>query len=124
MEKAIELTVEYVKERKAFGKPLLALQNTRFKLAEAKTEATIARVFVDHCIERVIEGTLDVETACMAKWWVSQKQCEIVDECLQHHGGYGYMNEYPIAQMYADSRVAKIYGGANEVMKEVIGRSL
>ncbi|MEH6824954.1 MAG: acyl-CoA dehydrogenase family protein, partial [Motiliproteus sp.] len=114
MEKAIELTVDYVKERKAFGKPLLALQNTRFKLAEAKTEATIARVFVDNCIDRVIDGTLDVETACMAKWWVSQKQCEIVDECLQLHGGYGYMMEYPIAQMYADSRVAKIYGGANE----------
>jgi acyl-CoA dehydrogenase len=124
MEQAIEQTVQYVKDRKAFGKPLLALQNTRFKLAEAKTEATIARVFVDHCVERVIEGSLDVETACMAKWWVSQKQCEIIDECLQLHGGYGYMMEFPIAQMYVDARVTKIYGGANEIMKEVIGRSL
>ena len=124
MEQAVEETVQYVKDRKAFGKPLLALQNTRFKLAEAKTETTIGRVFVDHCIERVIEGSLDVETACMAKWWVSQKQCEIIDECLQLHGGYGYMMEFPITQMYADARVAKIYGGANEIMKEVIGRSL
>jgi acyl-CoA dehydrogenase len=124
MEVAIEETVQYVKDRKAFGKPLMALQNTRFKLAEAKTEATIARVFADHCIERVIEGSLDVATACMAKWWMSQKQCEIVDECLQLHGGYGYSMEFPITQMYADARIAKIYGGANEIMKEVIGRSL
>jgi acyl-CoA dehydrogenase len=124
MELALENTVKYVKDRSAFGKPLLALQNTRFKLAEAKTETTVARIFVDNCIKRTIAGTLDVETACMAKWWTTQKQCEIIDECLQLHGGYGYMMEQTIAQMYTDSRAAKIYAGANEVMKEVIGRTL
>lgn len=124
MEYALEETVQYVKDRKAFGKPLLALQNTRFKLAEAKTETAIGRVFVDYCVERVIDGSLDVETACMAKWWISQKQCDVVDECLQLFGGYGYTMEFPIAQMYADARVAKIYGGANEIMKEVVARSL
>ncbi len=124
MERALELTVEYVKERKAFGKHLIDFQNTRFKLAECKTEAKIARIFVDHCIERVLDGTLDTATAAMAKWWTTQKQCEIVDECMQHFGGYGFMLEYPIAHMYADSRVQKIYGGSNEIMKELIARSL
>jgi acyl-CoA dehydrogenase len=124
MERALGETVAYVKERKAFGKALFELQNTRFKLAECKTEAHIARVFIDNCIERLLAGKLDAATASMAKWWGTQKQCEIVDACLQLHGGYGYMLEYPIAQLYADSRVQKIYGGSNEIMKELIARSL
>lgn len=124
MELAIEYTVKYVKERKAFGQPLNGFQNTRFKLAECKTEAQIARVFLDHCIELLIPGKLDTTTASMAKWWCTQKQCEIVDECLQLFGGYGYMMEYPIANMYVDGRVQKIYGGTNEIMKEMIARTL
>ncbi|TYO98425.1 acyl-CoA dehydrogenase [Geothermobacter ehrlichii] len=124
IERAIDLTVQYVKDRKAFGKPLIEFQNTRFKLAECKTEAKIARVFFDHCVEEVLAGNLDSTTAAMAKWWFTQKQCEIVDECFQFFGGYGYMLEYPIAHLYADSRVQKIYGGANEIMKELIARSL
>ncbi|MDU8929820.1 acyl-CoA dehydrogenase family protein [Alisedimentitalea sp. MJ-SS2] len=124
MEKALQETVAYTSERKAFGKPLLALQNTRFKLAEVKTITHVARVFVDDCVARHMRGELDATTASMAKWWCTQMQCDAVDECLQLHGGYGYMMEYPIAQMYADSRVQKIYGGANEVMKELIARSL
>jgi alkylation response protein AidB-like acyl-CoA dehydrogenase len=123
-EMAIEETVKYVKERKAFGKAVMDFQNTRFKLAECKTEATIMRIFVDHCIEEHIEKKLTAEKVSMAKWWTTQKQCEIVDECLQLHGGYGYMWEYPIARFYADSRVQKIYGGTNEIMKELISRSL
>ncbi len=124
MERAIALTQAYVKERKAFGKRILDFQNTRFTLAECQTEATIARVFVDQCMMELLAGTLTVERAAMAKWWTTQKQCEIVDECLQLHGGYGLMLEYPIARLYADSRVQKIYGGTNEIMKELIARSL
>jgi acyl-CoA dehydrogenase len=124
MERAIALTVDYVKSRTAFGKSLIEFQNTRFKLAECKTEATIARVFVEKCTERVLEGSLDVETAAMAKWWTTQKQNEIVDECLQLFGGYGYMKEYPISRLWTDARVQKIYGGTNEIMKELIGRGL
>ena len=124
METALETTIRYTSERQVFGKSLLEMQNTRFKLAEAKTTAHVARVFVDNCIERHINGGLDATTASMAKWWVTQMQCDVVDECLQLHGGYGYMNEYPIAQMYADARVQKIYGGSNEIMKELIARSL
>jgi len=124
MERAIELTVDYTKERKAFGKPLLDFQNTAFTLAERRTEAMIARVFVDFCIERMIAGDLDAVTASMAKWWCSEKQVETIDECLQLHGGYGYMEEYPISRMYVDARVQKIYGGANEIMKLLISRSL
>ncbi len=124
IERAVEITAQYAKERKLFGRALLALQNTRFKLAEAKTIAHVARVFIDSCIERLIAGELDAVTASMAKWWTTQMQCEIIDECLQLHGGYGYMPEYPICEMYADARVQKIYGGANEVMKEIIARSL
>ncbi len=124
IEHALEVTSHYTKERKAFGKALLDMQNTRFKLAEVATIAHIARVFVDSCIQRLIAGTLDPVTASMAKWWTSQMQCDVVDECLQLHGGYGYMLEYPIAQMYADARVQKIHGGANEIMKEIIARSL
>ena len=100
------------------------MQNSRFRLAEVKTIATISRVFVDHCIEQHVAGNLDNVTASMAKWWCSQMHCDVVDECLQLHGGYGYMMEYPIAQMYADARVQKIYGGSNEIMKELIARSL
>lgn len=124
MERALEDTINYTAERKAFGKPILALQNTRFKLAEAKTTTHIARVFIDNCVERHLKGELDSATASMAKYWVTEMQCNVVDECLQLHGGYGYMMEYPIAQMYADSRVQKIYGGTNEIMKELIARTL
>lgn len=123
-EKAVKDTVAYTKERKAFGKALLDMQNTRFKLAEARTKAHIARIFMDDCVARHVEGRLDAATASMAKWWGTQTQCEVVDECLQLFGGYGYMTEYPIAQMYADARVQKIYGGSNEIMKELIARSL
>ncbi len=124
IELALEKTIEYVKERKAFGKAVMDFQNTQFKLAECKTEATIARVFCDHCTGLLIEGKLDATTASMAKYWLSDLQCKIVDECLQLHGGYGYMNEYPIARMYADARVQRIYGGTNEIMKVLIARSL
>jgi acyl-CoA dehydrogenase len=124
IERALSLTTDYVKERKAFGKTLIEMQNIRFKLAEAATIARVARVFVNDCIQRLCDGTLDPVTASMAKWWCSQMQCDVIDECLQHFGGYGYMLEYPIAQMYADARVQKIYGGANEIMKELIARSL
>lgn len=123
-EMAVEATVDYTKARAAFGKTVFDFQNTRFKLAECKTEATISRAFVDQCIDKHVRGELSAEEASMAKWWCSQKQCDIVDECLQLHGGYGYMWEYPIARMYADSRVQKIYGGTNEIMKELISRSL
>ena len=123
-EMAVEETILYTKERGAFGKTVFDFQNTRFKLAECKTEATISRAFVNQCIDKHIRGELSAEEASMAKWWCSQKQCDIVDECLQLHGGYGYMWEYPIARMYADSRVQKIYGGTNEIMKELISRSL
>ena len=120
-EQAVSITTKYVKERMAFGKSLFEFQNTRFKLAECKTEAKIGRVFLDHCIERFIAGELDAETAAMAKYWVTDCECRIVDECVQLHGGYGYMTEYPIARMWADSRVHRIYSGTNEIMKEVIG---
>ncbi|MGI9289029.1 MAG: acyl-CoA dehydrogenase family protein [Pseudomonadales bacterium] len=123
-EMAVEATVEYTKDREAFGKSVFSFQNTRFKLAECKTEATISRAFVDQCVVQHLRGELSAEHASMAKWWCTQKQCDIVDECLQLHGGYGYMWEYPIARMYADSRVQKIYGGTNEIMKELISRSL
>jgi len=124
MELAVRITTEYVKERQAFGKTIFDFQNTRFKLAEAATEAKIGRVFVDFCIEELVAGRLDVVTAAMSKWWTTQKQCEIVDECLQLFGGYGYMAEYPISTMWTDARVQKIYGGTNEIMKELISRSL
>lgn len=124
METALRLTSEYVKERKAFGKRILDFQNTQFKLAERYTEARLARVFVDDCAMKLAEGKLDETTAAMAKWWTTQKQCEIVDECLQFFGGYGYMMEYPIAKMYADSRIQKIYGGSNEIMKMLIAREI
>jgi acyl-CoA dehydrogenase len=124
MERAVELTTAYAKERHAFGKPLFEMQNTRFRLAECATTARIARVFVDDCVRRLIDGTMDATTASMAKWWATEMQCRVVDDCLQLFGGYGYMLDFPIAQMYADSRVQKIYGGTNEIMKELIARSL
>ncbi len=123
-EAAMHHTLAYVRERKAFGKSLIEFQNTRFKLAERQTELTIGRVFIDDCIEKLMMGRLDAATASMAKWWGTQKQCEIIDECLQFFGGFGYMTEYPIARMYQDARVQKIYGGTNEIMKELIARSL
>jgi acyl-CoA dehydrogenase len=124
MQRAVDDTLAYVQQRHVFGEPLMAMQNTRFKLAECQTQATIARSFVDDCIGRLQRGELDVPTAAMAKWWTSDTLCRVVDECLQLHGGYGYMNEYPIARMYADARVGRIYGGANEVMKEIIARGM
>ncbi|MEC9347869.1 MAG: acyl-CoA dehydrogenase family protein [Pseudomonadota bacterium] len=124
METAVELTVEYCKERKAFGKPLIEMQNTRFKLAEMKTIAKVARTFVDDCLVKVVDGQLDAETASMAKMWCSDMQNKVVDECLQLFGGYGFMWEYPISRMYADARVQRIYAGTNEIMKEIIARGL
>jgi acyl-CoA dehydrogenase len=123
-ERAIAITSDYVKERKAFGKAVIEFQNTQFKLAELKTEATIGRVFYNHCVERHVNGGLDPVTASMAKYWLTDLQNKIVDECLQLHGGYGYMNEYPIARMFRDARVQRIYGGTNEIMKLLIARSL
>jgi acyl-CoA dehydrogenase len=124
IERAIAETVAYVKQRKAFGGTIMDFQNTQFKLAEAKTEATVAKVFADHCTELLLKGELDAATASMSKYWISDLQCKIIDECLQLFGGWGYMDEYPIAQMYADARVQRIYGGANEVMKMLIARTL
>ncbi|HZQ73502.1 MAG TPA: acyl-CoA dehydrogenase family protein [Burkholderiales bacterium] len=123
-ERALALTTQHVKDRSAFGRPLFDLQNTRMKLAECKTEATLGRVFVDDCIARFVAGRLDDASAAMAKYWTTERQCRIVDECVQLHGGYGYMTEYPIARMWADSRVQRIYAGSNEVMKELIAWSL
>jgi len=123
-ERAVAVTTSYVKERCAFGKPLLAFQNTRFTLAECQTAAHVGRVFVDSCIERFLAGQLDDATAAMAKYWLTDCQCRVVDECLQLHGGYGYMAEYPIARMWTDSRVQRIYAGSNEIMKELIACSL
>jgi acyl-CoA dehydrogenase len=123
-EQAVAITTRYVKERNAFGKPLIDMQNTRFKLAECKTKAHIARVFLDSCIERYIAGRLDETSTAMAKYWLTETQCSVVDECLQLHGGYGYMSEYPIARMWTDSRVQRIYAGTNEIMKELIAWSL
>jgi acyl-CoA dehydrogenase len=123
-EEAVAITTQYVKDRKAFGKALLEFQNTRMKLAECRTEAHVGRVFLDSCIERFIAGRLDPVTAAMAKYWTTEREFRIVDECVQLHGGYGYMAEYPIARMWMDSRVQRIYAGTNEIMKELIGWSL
>jgi acyl-CoA dehydrogenase len=123
-ERAIELTTKYVKERKAFGKSLLDFQNTRFTLAECKTEARIGRIFIDNCVQNFIEGRLDSVTAAMAKYWLTDREFRIIDECVQLYGGYGYMSEFPIARMWVDCRSERIYAGSNEIMKEVIGSSL
>ena len=121
---ALEEATQYVRERKAFGTRVMDFQNTRFKLAEMKTKAEVTRSFLNDGIQKLDSGILDASTASMAKWWGSQTQCEIMDECVQLHGGYGYMMEYPITRLYADARVQKIYGGTNEIMKELIARSL
>ena len=123
-EAAIKWTLDYTRERKAFGKSVSDFQNTRFKLAEMTTEAQIGRVFVDRCLELHLQGKLDVPTAAMLKYWGTDLQCKVIDECVQLHGGYGYMWEYPIARAWADSRVQRIYAGTNEIMKEIISRSL
>ena len=124
IERALHLTVEHAKERRAFGQALIEMQNTRFVLAEIKTEATVARIFIDRCVEDMLLGRMDTVRASMAKYWISDLQCKVVDQCVQLFGGYGYMLEYPIAQMYVDARVQRIYGGANEIMKEIVARSL
>ncbi|MEO7938315.1 MAG: acyl-CoA dehydrogenase family protein [Burkholderiaceae bacterium] len=121
---AIDQTIAYVKDRKIFGGTVAGFQNTRFTLAELQTEVQIARVFVDKCLELVLQGQLDTATASMAKYWCSDLQCKVMDECLQLFGGYGYMWEYPITRAFADARVQRIYGGTNEIMKEVITRSM
>ncbi|MFD4355955.1 acyl-CoA dehydrogenase family protein [Nocardia sp. NPDC058518] len=124
MEVALDHTLRYTKEREAFGRPVFGFQNTKFKLAEVATEARIARVFIDDCVEKHIRGELDIPTVAMAKWWTTDKAMQIADTCLQLFGGYGYMNEYPIARMWVDNRVQLIYAGTNEIMKEIIARSL
>ena len=121
---AIEWTTAYVKERKVFGQPVGNYQNTRYKLAEMQTEVQVAQVFLDKCTELLMIDKLDTATASMAKYWTTDLQCKVMDECVQLHGGYGYMWEYPIARAYADARVQRIYGGTNEIMKEVISRSM
>jgi acyl-CoA dehydrogenase len=123
-EAAIRWTIDYVRERKAFGKPVASFQTTRFKLAELSTEAQVARVFVDRCMELLLAKKLDTATASMAKYWVTDLEGRIIDECVQLHGGYGYMWEFPISQAYVDARVQRIYGGTNEIMKELISRSI
>jgi len=122
-ERALAVTSRYVKDRTASGKPLFDFQNTRFQLAQCMTEAKLGRVFLDHCIERFMAGDLDDATAAMAKYWLTESGCRVVDVCVQLHGGYGYMMEYPIARMWADSRAQRIYAGTNEIMKELIAWS-
>ena len=124
LESAVAETVAYTKQRSAYGAPLFSLQNTRFELADCATIAKVARTFVDDCIVKHLRGELDAATASMAKSWVTDMQCRVIDRCLQLFGGYGYMLEYPITRMYADSRAQKIYAGTNEVMKELVARSL
>jgi acyl-CoA dehydrogenase len=124
IERALGLTIDYVKQRQAFGKPIIEFQNTQFVLAECKSEATIGRVFHDHCLERYLDGTLDTVTASMAKYWLTDLQGKVIDRCLQLFGGYGYMEEFPISRMYRDARVMRIYAGTNEIMKLLIARSL
>src|SRR4051795_9876909 len=123
-ENMLDDTLRYVKDRKAFGRPIGSFQNSRFVLAELATETQIARVFVDRCIQELNAGTLTVAEAAMAKWWTTELQKKVVDRCLQLHGGYGFMTEYPIAKAYLDTRVQTIYGGTTEIMKEIIGRTL
>ncbi|WP_041255875.1 acyl-CoA dehydrogenase family protein [Frankia sp. EAN1pec] len=124
IERAVALTIDYTKTRTAFGKPLFDMQHTRFELAECATIARVSRSFLDDCIEQHLKGALDVTTAAMAKYYLTDQQCAVIDRCLQLFGGYGYTTEYPIGRMYTDARVQRIYAGANEVMKELISRSL
>jgi acyl-CoA dehydrogenase len=123
-EAALQWTLDYTRERKAFGQAIADFQNTRFKLAEMATEIQIGRVFIDRCLELHLQGKLDVPTAAMAKYWATDLQCKVLDECVQLHGGYGFMWEYPVARAWADARVQRIYAGTNEIMKEIIARSL
>jgi len=123
-ESALEHTIRYVKERRAFGKAIAEFQNTQFKLAELHTEIQVGRVYVDRCLELHLQGKLDVPTAAASKYYITDLQCRVIDECLQLHGGYGYMWEYPIARMFADARVQRIYGGTNEIMKQIISRAI
>jgi len=123
-EASLDWTIEYCKERMAFGKPIGKFQNSRFKLAEMKTEVTIGRAFIDQCILELNDGNLTTERGSMAKYWCTDLFNKVVDECVQLHGGYGYMMEYPIAKAYLDARVGRIYGGTNEIMKEIIGRAM
>lgn len=124
MERAVALTVEYTKSRNMFGQKLFDLQNTRFELAECASIARISRTLIDDCIVKYLAGQLDATTAAMAKYWLTDQQCAVIDRCVQLHGGYGYILEYPIAQMYADARIQRIYAGSNEVMKDLVARSL
>ncbi|TVS74405.1 acyl-CoA dehydrogenase family protein, partial [Mycobacterium helveticum] len=124
MELALHQTIEYTRQREAFGRTIFGFQNTKFTLAEAATETRIARVFLDHCICLHLDGKLDVQTVAMAKWWTTERAMKVLDDCLQLHGGYGYMTEYPISRLWVDQRVQKIYAGSNEIMKEIISRSL
>jgi len=124
IERSLELTIDYAKQRKMFGQTLFDMQNTKFKLAECATIAHVARCFVNDCIQRLVDGKLDPQAAYMAKLWCTEQQCKVTDELLQLFGGYGYMDEYPIARFFVDARVQKIYGGANEVMKDLIARQL
>ncbi|MGN6572060.1 MAG: acyl-CoA dehydrogenase family protein, partial [Pseudolabrys sp.] len=124
MERAVALTADYVKQRAAFGKKIIEFQNTQFELAACKTDATISKVFLDHCIGQHIEGKLDTVTASMAKYKLTETLGTILDRCLQLFGGYGFMDEYPISRMYRDARVLRIYAGTNEIMKLLIARSL
>ncbi|GGS37424.1 acyl-CoA dehydrogenase [Actinokineospora fastidiosa] len=124
MELALKVTLQYTKDRQAFGRPVFGFQNTKFTLAEVATEARVCRVFLDDCISKHLRGELDIPTVAMLKWWTSDRAMKVVDDCLQLHGGYGYMNEYPIARMFTDLRVQRIYGGTNEIMKEIIARTL
>jgi len=124
IERALRLTLDYVKQRQAFGKRIADFQNTQFVLAECKSEATVAKVFLDHCIERHVKGELDTVTASMGKYWHTDLLGKIIDRCLQLFGGYGYMDEYPISRLYRDARVMRIYAGTNEIMKLMIARSL
>ena len=124
MEGAYAATLDYVRQRQAFGQAIADFQNTRFKLAEVATQIAVGRAFIDSCVEKLLANELDAATAAMAKLWASEAEGRVVDELLQLHGGYGYMNEFLIGRMYADARIARIYGGANEIMKEVIARAL
>lgn len=123
-EEAVRLAVDYTEQRHAFGKPISSLQNTRFKLAECKTEAAVGRAFLEQCIAKHLKGELDTSEASMAKWWCTEMQFRVADTCLQLFGGYGYMKEYPISRLWADARVQRIYGGTTEIMKEIIGRDM
>ena len=124
IEKTVDVTLTYTKEREAFGRPIFKFQNTQFVLAESDTVKSVAWSFLDECVVKHLAGELDVPTAAKAKWWLTDQQVKVADECLQLFGGYGYMQEYPIARLYADSRIQKVYGGTNEIMKTIIAKSL